>query len=64
MMNVQGPAWCRKNLQPILQKLRREAKHRGWWKYVVLLPGTRRYLRRLILDSIIDAETELLRTTT
>ncbi len=33
-----------------------EAKNRGWWKLAVAVPGSRLFIRRLVLGAIEKAE--------
>lgn len=55
-MNAWGPQGCREHLDEIVGWLEEEAKNRGWWKYAVSVPGSRFFLRRMVLATIKKAE--------
>jgi len=57
-MNAWGPAGCREHLEEIVGWLAEEAKKRGWWRYAVCMPGSRLFLRRLVLRAIRKTERE------
>lgn len=60
-MNRWGPAKCRRKLHIIVKWLRTEARQRRWWRYAVTLPGTRFFLRRLVLAAIAESEEKIRR---
>ena len=55
-MNSWGPAGCREHLDKIVDWLLDEATKRGWWKCAVVVPGSRLFLRRIVLTAIKKAE--------
>lgn len=55
-MNNHGSAWCREHLDEIVEWLVEEAEKRGWWKLVVAVPGSRFFIRRMVLGAIEKAE--------
>ena len=55
-MNKHGPAWCRTNIDAILAKMRAEATNRGWWKFLVKIPGATAPMRWMILEAIRRSE--------
>jgi hypothetical protein len=55
-MNVWGPAACREHLDEIVDWLVDEATHRGWWQYAVAAPGSRYFIKRMVLGAIKKAE--------
>ncbi|NLE56823.1 MAG: hypothetical protein GX616_00570 [Planctomycetes bacterium] len=63
-MNAWGPAGCRVHLEEIVDWLVEEADKRGWWRYSVALPGSRIFLRRMVVAAINKAESGLHYTST
>lgn len=57
-MNAWGPAGCREHLQEIGDWLVEEAGKRGWWKYAVIVPGSRYFIDQMIFGAIEAAERE------
>lgn len=55
-MNAWGPGGCREHLGEIVDWLANEAKRRGWWKYAVAVPGSKLFIRRMVLGAIRQAE--------
>jgi hypothetical protein len=55
-MNTNGPAWCRKNIDTIVGWLADEAKQRDWWRFAVAVPGSRLFIKRMVLGAIVKAE--------
>jgi len=55
-MNAWGPAGCREHLEEIVDWLLAEATKRGWWKCAVVVPGSRLFLRRMVLGAIKKVE--------
>ena len=55
-MNVWGPAVCRERLDKIVGWMESEAKKRGWWQYAVAVPGSRYFIKRMVLGAIKKAE--------
>jgi hypothetical protein len=55
-MNAWGPSGCRDHLDTIVDWLADEAKKRGWWKYAVAVPGSRYFIKRMVLGAIKKAE--------
>jgi hypothetical protein len=55
-MNAWGPQGCRERLDEIVEWLVGEATKRGWWKYAVAVPGSRYFIKRLVLGAIKEAE--------
>jgi|GEM_PF-2749401 len=58
-MNRWGPAGCREHLNEIVEWMMDEAKQRGWWRYAVAVPGSRLFVRRMVLGAIKKAERAL-----
>jgi len=56
MMNAWGPAGCREHLDEIVGWLAEEATKRGWWKYAVAVPGSRYFIKRMVLSAIKKTE--------
>lgn len=56
-MNTNGPQWCREHLDDIVGWMEAEAKKRGWWRYAVAVPGSRYFIKRMVLGAIKKAET-------
>lgn len=56
IMNHWAPAGCREHLDQIVDWMMREAEKRGWWKYAVAVPGSRYFIKRMILVAIKKAE--------
>jgi hypothetical protein len=63
-MNAWGPAGCCEHLEEIVGWLADEAAKRGWWRCAVALPGSRIFLRRMVLAAINKAESGLHYTST
>lgn len=57
-MNAWGPDGCRENIEKIVGWLVAEANKRGWWRFVVAVPGSRYFVKRMVLSAIVLAETE------
>lgn len=57
-MNAWGPAVCREKIDTIVDWLVDEAKKRGWWKYAVAVPGSRLFIKRMVLGAIKKAENQ------
>ena len=55
-MNAWGPAGCREHLDEIVDWLLDEAANRGWWKCAVAIPGSRLFIRHMVLAAIKKAE--------
>lgn len=55
-MNAWGPKGCREHLDEIVEWLAEEAKRRGWWRYAVAVPGSRFFIKRMVLGAIKKAE--------
>jgi hypothetical protein len=55
-MNAWGPAVCREKIDTIVDWLAGEAKKRGWWRYAVAVPGSRLFIKRMVLGAIKKAE--------
>jgi hypothetical protein len=55
-MNAWGPAGCREHLEEIVGWMVKEANKRGWWKYAVAVPGSRYFIKRMVLGAIRKAE--------
>jgi hypothetical protein len=51
-MNAWGPAGCREHRDEIVDWLVDEATNRGWWKYAVAVPGSRYFIKRMVLEAI------------
>ncbi len=56
-MNRYGVAWARKHFAVIVEKLRREATRRRWWRLLARLPGVRFPLRAMVREAIRRSET-------
>ena len=59
-MDREGPDWCRKHIAEIAEHMRREAKKRGWLKFIAgaFPPGTKFLIRQMILLAIENSEKE------
>ncbi len=55
-MNAWGPPGCREHLDEIVEWLAEEAKNRGWWRYAVAVPGSRIFIKRMVLGAIKKVE--------
>ncbi len=55
-MNAWGPAVCREKIDTIVDWLADEAKKRGWWKYAVAVPGSKLFIKRMVLGAIKQSE--------
>jgi hypothetical protein len=55
-MDEQGPDWCRANVEPIVSTMRKEARKRGIWKYLALMPGATTPMRWLVWEAIRRSE--------
>jgi hypothetical protein len=55
-MNTWGTAGCREHLDEIVGWLEGEASTRGWWKYAVAVPGSRYFIRQMVMAAIEQAE--------
>ncbi len=55
-MNAWELAGCREHLDEIVDWLVDEATSRGWWKYAVAVPGSRYFIKRMVLEAIKKAE--------
>ena len=55
-MNAWGPLGCREHLDEIVGWMMEKVTHRGWWKYAVAVPGSRLFIRRMVLGAIQKAE--------
>jgi hypothetical protein len=55
-MNSWGPAGCRAHLDEIVEWMDVEAKQRGWWRFAVAVPGSRLFIKRMVLGAIKQAE--------
>jgi len=58
-MNAWGPAGCRKHIDEIVTWLVDEANKRDWWRYIVAVPGSKYFMKRLVLLAIKKAEINL-----
>lgn len=56
-MNAWGPAACREHIEEIVEWLVEEANKRGWWCCFVAVPGSRFFIKRLVLGAIRESET-------
>lgn len=56
-MNRGGPTWTANHLEMIVEKLRREATKRRWWKFFARMPGVRFPIRTMVLESIRRSQT-------
>jgi hypothetical protein len=60
LMNANPPQWTLDNMTTILEKIRLEAKARGWWqKIAVAIPGASMPMRWMIRESARLAEVDL-----
>lgn len=57
-MNALGPSWCREHIDEIIAKMLTEAQKRSKWKRLTSLPGTKLFIKRMILSAIRKAERE------
>jgi len=57
-MNTWGPAGCRERINEIVEWLAEEANKRGWWRYAVAVPGSRYFIKRMVLGAIKKAESQ------
>ena len=57
-MNAWGPTGCREHLDEIVGWLAEEAKKRGWWRYAVAVPGSRIFIKQMVLGAIQRTEEE------
>ncbi|MCE5268908.1 MAG: hypothetical protein LLG00_13600 [Planctomycetaceae bacterium] len=55
-MNQWGPSGCREHIDEIVGWLLDEASKRGWWRYAVAVPGSRYFIKRMVLGAIKSAE--------
>lgn len=55
-MNAWGTAGCRVHLDQIVGWLENEAQKRGWWRFAVAMPGSRYFIRQMVLGAIEQAE--------
>ena len=55
-MNDWGPVQCREHLDEIIDWMMGEAKQRGWWRYAVAVPGSRLFVKRMVIGAINQAE--------
>lgn len=55
-MNAWGASGCREHLGEIVGWLEEEAKKRGWWRFAVAVPGSRYFIKWLVLSAIRKAE--------
>jgi hypothetical protein len=55
-MNAWGPQSCREHLDEIIEWMMGEAKQRGWWKVAVAVPGSRLFIKRMVMSAIKQAE--------
>lgn len=51
-MNAWGPAGCREHLDEIVGWLVEQATQRDWWKHAVSVPGSRYFIKRMVLGAI------------
>lgn len=58
MMDKQGPEWCRKHVKKIVEKLRREARNRGW-RLALAIPGHRFPIWWMVMESIWRSERDI-----
>ncbi len=54
-----GPDGCRERLDEIVGWMEGEAKKRGWLGYAVGVPGSRYFIKRMVLGAIKKAEKPL-----
>lgn len=57
-MNAWGAAGCREHIDEIVAWLVEEATKRGWWSLAVAVPGSRFFIKRMVLSAIKKAERE------
>ncbi len=55
-MNRWGAQGCREHLGEIVDWLAKEAAKRGWWRFAVAVPGSRFFIKRMVLEAIVKAE--------
>ena len=55
-MNAWGLVGCREHLDEIVDWLLDEAIKRGWWKCAVAMPGSRLFIRHMVVGAIKKAE--------
>ena len=55
-MNKWGPAVCREKIDAIIDWMVEEAGKRGWWRFTVAVPGSRYFIKRMVLGAIKKAE--------
>ena len=55
-MDKNPPQWSLDNIDKILRKLRVEASQRGWWKYLVQIPGASKPIRWLVKEAVRRAK--------
>ena len=55
-MNKWGPEGCREKLDVIIDWMIEEAGKRGWWRFTVAVPGSRYFIKRMVLGAIKQAE--------
>lgn len=58
-MNEWGLDGCREHLDTIVEWLTDEAARRGWWKYAVAVPGSKLFIKRMVLGAIKQAEVSI-----
>jgi hypothetical protein len=57
-MNAWGPSTCIEHIDEIVDWLIAEAKKRNWWHLAVAMPGSRFFIKRMVLWAIHKAEPE------
>lgn len=55
-MNAWGPSACREHIDEIVDWLIAEAKKRNWWHLAVAIPGSRYFIKRMVLTAIRKTE--------
>lgn len=55
-MNAWGVAKCRERISIIVGWLKKEARRRDWWKFIVALPGSGMFIEKLVRDAIDESE--------
>ncbi len=50
---------CREHIDEIVTWLVDEANKRDWWRYIVAVPGSKYFMKRLVLLAIKKAEINL-----
>ena len=56
LMNTWGPAGCRAHIDEIIAKMHTEAQKRPKWKLLASLPGSKLFIKRMVLSAIREAE--------